>query len=196
MSEVKCVELADIDQALSCDEQDNMGGVVPSLIFGYVDDVGAFPDKPAVAESAIPSLEVAGAWKGDVVMKTGCKAYKFEFTDDTAEFTIKQQGEDGGKSFVYELAFISAKIRKKILGFANAVKNRKMFFIVQDNNLQWYLMGDAGHGAKRVDDDGSTTGANYTGRNQNSFKFQYSCPRALIYEGDTTNLLTAKTATP
>ena len=191
MSTTKCVTLADIDQALSCEDQDNMGGLVPQIIYFYHEDVKTWPDKPAVAEAVIPTLEVAGEWKGDLVMATGAKAYKMDFTDDTGEFKITPQGEDGGMSFLYELSIISAKIRKQILGFMNACKGRKMGFIVQDNNGNYYLMGDKNRGAKLASGDGSTTGANATARNQTTMKFQYNCPRALIYDGDVINILTA-----
>lgn len=42
----KCFELADIDPALECDAQDNMGGIVESVIFGYHDEVATWPDSP------------------------------------------------------------------------------------------------------------------------------------------------------
>jgi hypothetical protein len=189
----KCVTLADIDQNLSCSEQDNMGGIVPSLIFGYWDDVKAWPDFPAVAEAAVPTLEEAGALKGDVVMATGAKAYKFTFTDDAGEFKISPQGEQDGESYLYELSIVSARIRKQIFGFMNATKGRKMFFIVQDNNGEYYLMGDKRRGAKMSTGDGAATGTSATARNQTTMKFHYTCPRALVYEGDVANILTAAT---
>lgn len=186
----RCFDLSDIDLALSCAERDNMGGIVSQVIYGYCEDVATWPTRP-VATTAPLSLEAAGTLVGDVVMKSGTKAYTFDFTDDTGSFTIKPQGEAGGESFVEELSIIAAKIRKKILGFMNAVKGRKMFFIVQDNNGQWYLMGDKWHGARLASDsDGSTTGAAYTERNQTTLKFQYNTPSAFVYEGDTENLLT------
>ena len=129
----KCYELADIDPALECDAQDNMGGVVESVIFGYHNEVATWPDLPVVKETAM-SLDEAGALSGDVVMANGSKAYKFAFTDNTGSFTIKPQGETGGESFLMELTMVSARIRKKILGFMNATKGRKLFFIVEDNN--------------------------------------------------------------
>lgn len=187
-----CINLADIDTNLSCSDQDNMGGIVPVVIFGYADEVGTWPEKPTpeAAETAI-DMEKAGALVGDVVMNEGCRAYKFEFTDDVGSFSIKPQGENGGESFLYTLSIINAKIRKKILGFVNAVKGKKIFFIVQDNNGVYYLMGDAKRGARLANDsEGFVTGTNPTERNQASLNFTYSAPRALCYEGDTEHLLT------
>lgn len=187
----KCYELADIDPALECDAQDNMGGMVESVTFGYQNEVATWPDMPAVKESAL-SLDEAGALSGDVVMANGCKAYKFAFTDNTGSFTIKPQGETGGESFLMELNLVAARIRKKILGFMNATKGRKLFFIVEDNNGVKYLMGDARRGAILASDsDGATTGSSATERNQTTLKFQYTTPRALVYEGDCENILTA-----
>ena len=189
----KCYELADIDPALECDAQDNMGGVVESVIFGYHNEVATWPDLPVVKETAM-SLDEAGALSGDVVMANGSKAYKFAFTDNTGSFTIKPQGETGGESFLMELTMVSARIRKKILGFMNATKGRKLFFIVEDNNGVKYLMGDRRRGAILASDsDGASTGTGATERNQTSLKFQYNAPRALAYEGDCENILTAAT---
>lgn len=189
----KCIALDDINEAMDCDNMDNMGGIVPSIIYGYHEDVATWPDYPTKAEAAL-TLDEAGAFKGDVVMKAGCKAYKMEFTDELAEFKISDQGEVGGESFLYDLNIIAAKMRKKIFGFENATKGRKMFFIVTDNNGTNYLMGDKRRGAVRASGDGSTTGSGSTARNQNSLRYTFTCPRKLVYEGDMETLLTASPA--
>lgn len=186
----KCIALDDINEAMDCDNMDNMGGIVPSIIYGYHEDVATWPDYPTKAEAAL-KLDEAGAFKGDVVMKTGCKAYKMEITDELAEFKITDQGEVGGESFLYDLNIIAAKMRKKIFGFENATKGRKMFFIITDNNGTNYLMGDKRRGAVRASGDGSTTGSGSTARNQNSLRYTFTCPRKLVYEGDMETLLTA-----
>lgn len=186
----ECIALDDINEAMDCKNPDNMGGIVPQIIFGYHADVATWPDYPAKTEAAL-TLEEAGTLKGDVVMKQGCKAYKMDFTDDVSEFKITDQGESGGESFLYDLNIISAKMRKKIFGFENATKGRKMFFLVQDNNGTWYLMGDKRRGALRASGDGSTTGANATARNQNSLHYTFTSPRKCVYEGDVETLLVA-----
>ena len=91
-----------------------------------------------------------------------------------------------------ELTVVAARIRKKILGFLNATKGHKLFFIVKDNNSVKYLMGDARRSAILASDsDGATTGSSATERNQTTLKFQFTTPRALVYEGDCENILTA-----
>lgn len=34
-----CIALDDINEAMDCENQDNMGGIIPSVIFGYHADV-------------------------------------------------------------------------------------------------------------------------------------------------------------
>ena len=185
----KCVNLSNIDAAVTCDDRDNVGGVKAFLIFGYWDDVDAFPEFPKPTDSAPLTLEAAGAWVGDVVMKAGTNAYLMEFTDETGELKISDQGEFGGESFKFDLSITSARMRKKIFGFENAVKGRKMFFIVTDANGQSYLMGDKNNAARRVAGEGSTTGAKFADLNKTGMLFTYSCSRKLIYTGDTETLL-------
>ena len=41
-----CIALDDINEAMDCDSQGNMAGIVPSVIFGYHEDVATWPDYP------------------------------------------------------------------------------------------------------------------------------------------------------
>ena len=189
-----CISLSNIDEALSCQEQDNMGGIVPKLIFGYWDDVEVWPEWPSPAASSSLSLEDAGVITGDLSMMLTKCAYQIEFSPDTGSFSIAPQGEQGAISFLYTLTFINKRIRKLILGFLNAAKNRKMFFIVQDSNGVWYLMGDTRRAALLQPSDGAVTGTAATDINQVTIQFNYVCPRALCYEGDVEDILTPKTS--
>lgn len=108
----ECIALDDINEAMDCKNPDNMGGIVPQIIFGYHADVATWPDYPAKTEAAL-TLEEAGTLKGDVVMKQGCKAYKMDFTDDVSEFKITDQGESGGESFLYDLNIIRPRCAKR-----------------------------------------------------------------------------------
>lgn len=182
------IALSNIDLPATSAAKDNTGGLVPRLIFGYWDDVAVFPELPTDTEGGL-SLDAAGVWVGDVVMKTGKNAFVFDFTEDTGELKISDQGEIGGESFLYDLTIIRAKMSKKLFGLENATKGEKMFFIVQDNNGTYYLLGDKRLAAKKVSGDGSTSGANPTTRNQNALHFTYTCPRKLVYEGDVDDIL-------
>lgn len=192
---MKCIKLANIDNGLTCADADNVGGIVSKVIFGYHEDVETWPEEPTTTTEEGIQLSTAGELSGDVTMKSGTKAYTFEFTDDTGNFSIAPQGEDGGISFLYSLALISAKIRKEVLGFMNAAKNRKMFFIVEDQNGEFYLMGDKKRGAKLVAGDGAATGTAMTDRNGTTINIQYTSPRALVYTGDTENILGTSAST-
>ncbi len=186
----KCIELADIDEAVSCADLDNLAGVVQSLIYGYWEDVASWPDLPEpTGEAAAMSLVEAGAWDGDLIMKAGCRAYQLVFTDESGELTISDQGETGGESCKYELSITRAKMSQVIFGFENATRGRRMFLIVTDKNGNRYLMGDKLNAAKKVAADASTTGKVGTDLNKIPLKFNYSCARKLMYTGDVENIL-------
>lgn len=185
-----CFALDDINEQLDCDNMDNMGGLVPTVIYGYHEDVATWPDYPTKTAAPL-TLDEAGTLDKDVVMKEGCRAYKMDFLDEVSEFKITDVGEPGGESYQMDLNIICAKMRKKIFGFENATKGRKMFFLVQDNNGTWYLMGDKRRGAMRASGDGSTTGSSSTARNQTSLHYTFVTPRKCVYKGDVTKLLTA-----
>ncbi len=185
----KCVNLADIDAAVSCEEFDNLAGIVDEIIYGYWDDVATWPSLPKGTDNEALSLEAAGAWDGDVVMKAGTRAYKLRFTDQTGVLTMTDQGEVGGESVLYQLDIVRSKMSQLILGFMNATRGRKMFFIVTDKNGVTYLMGDKLNGAQKIAGDAATTGTTPTDRNAVPLRFTYACPRNLVYKGDKEKLL-------
>jgi hypothetical protein len=71
----------------------------------------------------------------------------------------------------------------------NAAMDRKMFFIVEDENGKTYLMGNSKRGATLVSGDGATTGTGTGDRNQTALQFKFRTKKALIYKGDTEDLL-------
>ena len=135
------------------------------------------------------SLEKAGQWDGDLAMKNGCQLYKLAFTDETGEFKITYQGEKGSKSYLYELDLTRAKMTPEMFGLENAVKERKLVILLRDRNGFWYLMGDQIVPAMMTDGDGSTTGKTGTELNRSALKFQYTCPRKLVYAGEIDSLM-------
>lgn len=193
MTKKNCINLDDIDHNLGC-EGGNVSGIVPELIFGYHEDIAVFPDepKPTIAGDVITplTLEEAGALVGDVVMKSGTRAFKIKFTEDVGKLNINPVGEVDGGHFEFTLDIVKAKIAKKVLGFMNAAIKRKMFFIPQDENGQYYLMGNKRRGCTYVTgSDGATTGANSGERNQVSMQFKFRTGNACVYEGDTEDIL-------
>ncbi len=190
-NKVNCVTLADIDEAISCAELDNLAGVVQEIIYGYWDDVATFPDLPSPTDSSGQmSFEEAGQWDGDIVMKTGKYAYRLLGTENTAVLTLTDQGSAGGESVRYQLDVERAKMGAVIFGFENATRGRRLFMIVTDKNGVKYLLGDSLNAARRVAADASTTGASgESDVNRVPLRFQYDCPRKLVYTGDTAGLL-------
>jgi hypothetical protein len=185
-----CIALADIDEMVSCQDLDNLAGLVQELIYFYWEDVASWPDMPAPAsDTGTMDFATAGAWNGDVVMKQGCRAYKMVFTDNSGELTITDQGETGGESVAYELTITRAKMSQVIFGFENATRGRRLGLIVTDKNGNRYLMGDKLNAARKVAADASTTGKAQTDLNQTPLKFQYACPRKLMYTGDVDEIL-------
>jgi len=190
----KCINLTDIDHQLSC-EGGNMAGIVPEIIYGYHEDVAVWPTEPVptvTGETVTPvSLEAAGALVGDLTMKPGTRAFKFKFTEDAGNFSIVPVGEIDGAHYEYNLNIVKARISKTILGFMNAASTRKMFFIVPDENGEYYLMGNKRRGAAYVTGgDGAATGTTSSDRNQTTMQFRFRSGKALVYEGEVDELLT------
>lgn len=200
MAEVKCINLNDIDHQLSC-EGGNMPGIVPEIIYGYHEDVSVWPTEPVptvVGEITTPvELDAAGALVGDLVMKEGTRAFTFKFTEDAGNFSIVPAGEIDGAHFIYNLNIVKARISQTILGFMNAASTRKMFFIVPDENGEYYLMGNKRRGATYVTGgDGAQTGTSASDRNQTTMQFQFRSGKALVYNGKTEELLTLVPVVP
>lgn len=178
----KYITLDDVDHDLG--NNANMPGIIPTLIYGYHEDVNVWPDEPDGTVTAV-TLDAAGKLTGDVTMKPGTRAYSLDFTEDVGSFKMSTLGEIDSVHWKYELAIIKAKIAAKILGFANAASSRKMFFIVSDENGVNYLMGNKRRGASMVSGgDGATTGAGSGDRNQIGLNFEFRTRKALVYEGD------------
>lgn len=190
----KCIALADIDEAINCADIDNVGGVIQEIGIGYAEEIATWPTLPAPAANAELSLAAAGAWNGDIVQNVGTKFIKLTFTDETGAFTITQQGERGGESYLYQLDISRAKMNATIFGLENALRGRKLVIVLRDKNGTKYLMGDALNGARMIAADASTTGTAATDKNHVPLRFTYVCPRKLVYTGDTDGLFTERAA--
>ena len=138
-----CISLADIDEAISCAELDNLAGIVQTIYFGYWDDVDVFPEFPAPTTPGTPmTFEQAGKWVGNVAMKEGAYIRKLIVTDGTGHLDITDQGEAGGESVRYQLDIERAKMNAVIFGFENATRGRRLIIFVKDKNGTVYLLGD------------------------------------------------------
>ena len=121
MSTKKFITLDDVDNNLGNDG--NMPGIIPTLIYGYQEDVATWPDEPDGTVTEL-TLDAAGKLTGDVIMKPGTRAYSLDFTEDVGTFKMNTVGEVDSIHWKYELDFIKAKIQAKILGFANAAASK------------------------------------------------------------------------
>lgn len=182
-----CIALADLLPAMNCADLDNRGGVVNEFLVGLADEVATWPDLPTPDADAL-DLKTAGAWDGELAMKAGCKMYRFACTDEQAELAISEAGEVGGECVLMELSVTRTRMQQEVFGFLNALKGRNLVVIATDKNGNKFLMGDKLSPCRKVAGDGSTTGKATTDLNQQSIKFQYYCPRYLMYTGDTESL--------
>ncbi|HNX37484.1 MAG TPA: hypothetical protein PL124_05375 [Candidatus Cloacimonadota bacterium] len=176
------MDFVNIDKNLPNGE--NMGGLAQLCIFGLWEDVATWPTAPVNPLD----VEANGEWVGDVVMKAGKNAFTFYSTDDTSELKINPVGEQDGMSFEEELSIFNPGLKKKLLGFISAAKNENLFFIVQDSEGQWYLLGDDKRAAHMVSGEVGTGKASADRKGASlTFKFKTNTPRA--YVGDVTTLL-------
>jgi len=176
------VDFVNIDKNLPNGE--NMGGIAQYVIFGLWSDVAQWPTAPV----APATVEAYAEWVGDVVMAAGKNAFTFYCTDDTSEFKINPVGEVDGMSFEEELTIFNPGLKKKLLGFIAAAKNENLFFIVKDNESQYYLMGDSIRAAHMTAGEVGTGKATSERKGASlTFKYKTNVPR--VYVGDVTALL-------
>lgn len=183
------MDFVDINKNLTNGE--NMGGIVQTVIFGLWSDVATWPTAP----EAPADVEENGSWVGDLVMKAGKRAFTFYSTLETGKYDIAPVGQIDGISFEQKLTIFNPGLKAKLLGFLGAVKNENVFFIVQDQEGQYYLLGDAKNAAHMVTDGSSvSTGAAIADRKGATLVFTHptNCPRA--YTGDVSGILEVTSA--
>jgi len=182
---IQCVDFIDIDKNLPNGE--NMGGLTQTMIFGLWDDVDTWPTEPV----APADVEEYAAWTGDIVMKSGKRAFTFYSTDDTSELTCNMVGEPDGRSFEMVVNVFNPGLKAKLLGFIAAAKNDNLFVLVQDNESQWYLLGDSKRAAIMQPGEGIGTGRATADRKGANLSFIYKTNVPRTYSGDVTTILTA-----
>lgn len=182
------MDFVNIDKNLTNGE--NMGGLAQTVIFGLWDDVATWPTAPV----APADVEANAEWDGDVVMAAGKKAFTFYSTDDTSEMQVNPVGEVDGISFEVRLTVFNPGLKKKLLGFLAAVKNENLFFIVQDNEGQYYLLGDSRRAAKMIAGDGVGTGKATSDRKGATLTFVFKTNILRVYTGDVSGLLEVASA--
>lgn len=180
----KCVNFTDINEIVTCSEGDNVPGTSCEVEIGLADDVVTWPDFPAASGDTGMSFAEAGAISGNLTLKKGASRCKLTFTRNTGEFTMTDQGEPGSENVLYALALERSKMSAEIFGFLNATRGRRLWIKATDKNGQTYLMGDKVNQAYRVAGDAATTGKATTDANRVPMRFEYVCPRNLVFDGD------------
>ncbi len=183
----KCVNFTDINEVVSCADGDNVAGTAAAVEIGLADEVAAWPDFPASSGEGM-SFEQAGTISGNLSLKKGASRCKLTFTRNTGEFTMTEQGEAGSENVLYALTLERSKMTAEIFGFLNATRGRSLWIKVTDKNGQSYLMGDEVNHAYRVAGDAATTGKATTDANKVPIRFEYVCPRNLVFAGSVEEL--------
>lgn len=179
-----CYSFADINEAVNCVDADNVAGTSAQVEVAYADDVTVWPEMPKPSSGEPMSFAQAGTLTGDITLSPGAKTCKLTFTRNTGKFDMQEQGEAGCESVLYSLTLERAKMNAEVLGFLNATRGRRLVILVTDKNGTKYLMGDKVNAAYRVQGDAATTGQAPTDGNKVPMRFEYVCPRHLVYSGN------------
>lgn len=171
------MEFADISKNVT--DGKNLGGIAQKVYFGLWDDVATWPTEPL----APATLEEAGVFTGELLMKAGKRMFELYTTEDVAKLEIKPIGEEGGKGFELTLNVFSPGLAKKIFGFINAAKNEDLVLVAPDNNGEQYMLGNELRSAKMTGGDGTGTGSTTEGRRGVAMSFTFHAANLYTYEG-------------
>ncbi|MDD4847610.1 MAG: hypothetical protein PHR53_02450 [Bacteroidales bacterium] len=158
---------------------------VKTIYYALKDDAATIPS----LKTTRTTFEDFATLDGSIVMKTGKRFFKFHSEKDMGELTYKTQGTSGCKSLLANLETFHPGLRKKLLGFVDALMNQELLIIVKLNNGELHLLGDADRGAEFADDINLTSGKAVSDQNGATLNFVYATPAAQIYTGDVDDLL-------
>lgn len=178
-----CVNLSDIEEAVSCSDIDNIAGTSAQVEIGYADEVQSWPTFPAPSGDTAMTFDEAGTLSENLILASTATTCKLTFTRDTGEFTMTEQGEAGGENVLYKLSLDRSKMNAKVFGFMNSTRGRRLWVVVTDKNGTKYLLGDKVNQAYRVAADAATTGKAQTDINKVPISFEYVSPRHLVFTG-------------
>jgi hypothetical protein len=160
--------------------QNNMGGLRTIGYYGFIADVdvSSFPELP----EAPLTIEDAAVIAQNIVMKPGKTMFAMYGTAETAGLNGESQGERDGRSTKRTATWFYPTTAKKTLGAALKFQNRNMFFLFQEHNGNYRLLGSPWFPAEVAAND--TTGTAVTDRKGVTFTITDNgfgpCP---IYEG-------------
>ena len=166
-------------EALDFEEgMNNMGGLRTIGYYGFIAEVADFPELPA----SPATLSDAAVITTDIVMKPGKTMYSIYGTAETGGMDGETQGERDSRSTKRTLKWFFPTTSKKSLGFELKTLNRRTFWIVQEHDGKYRLMGSPSFPAEVSSND--STGTAVTDRKGVTYTITDNgfgpCP---IYEG-------------
>lgn len=115
------------------------GGLQPIGYYGFIEDVASFPTRPTPATAA--DFAALATIATNITMKPGKTMYAMAGEIETAGLDGKSIGERGSMSKEITLKWFLPSTEPANLGAAAYFNNRRMFFIVKEQNGQNRLVG-------------------------------------------------------
>lgn len=156
------------------------GGLQPVGHFGFIEDVATFPVTPDTEAAA----DFAGlvTIDGDIVMKPGKTMYAMAGELETAGLDGETIGERGSQSKSIKMTWFLPSTEPANLGAAKYFMNRRMFFIVKEQNGQNRVVGSVRFPASVASTD--TTGTKVADPRGVTLEVTtYGCGPAPVYTG-------------
>lgn len=156
------------------------GGLQPVGYFGFIEDVATMP-VPPTADTATDFASYATI-SGDIVLKPGKTMYAMSGELETAGLKGENIGERGSMSKKISMTWFLPSTEPANLGAARYFQNRRMFFIVREQNEQWRLVGSRKFPATVKSDD--DTGTKVEDKRGVTLTIEtYGCGPAPVYTG-------------
>lgn len=115
------------------------GGLQPIGYFGFIEDVASFPTPPAVADAS--DFAALATIASNITMKAGKTMYAMAGELETAGLDGESIGERGSMSKSVKMTWFLPSTEPANLGAAKYFNNRRMFFIVKEQNGQYRVVG-------------------------------------------------------
>jgi hypothetical protein len=156
------------------------GGLQPIGYYGFIEDVDSFPTPPKVADAT--DYGALATIAQNIVMKPGKTMYAMAGELETAGLEGETIGERGSQSKSVKLTWYLPSTEPANLGAARYFNNRRMFFIVREQNGQFRLVGSNRFPASVASTD--TTGTAVADRRGVTLEITtYDCGPAPVYTG-------------
>lgn len=156
------------------------GGLQPIGYYGFIEDVATLPVPPGVDAAA--DYDALASIAEDIVMKSGKTMYAMAGELETAGLDGESIGERGSMSKSIKMTWFLPSTEPANLGAARYFNNRRMFFIVREQNGQWRIVGSQQFPASVSSKD--TTGTKVADQRGVTLEVStYGCGPAPVYTG-------------